>query len=217
MPLSLQCPKCRLIYPLGNSFCAKCGNVLTRPRPDAWWKQGKFLIPAVIGIVIVISFARNSIESEQRVTTVPPIQQIHPVISIPNLANKSPQEIEAILGRSVGLTKITNEPDRMPGEYRDYKIEGVEPQLTFTGLMVRFYRGRAVHFSLDLPVAFDTAQDALLAAGINVGGTSPKETALLARRWSGRYGGVDFKDVAAIQMGFDGKGKYNVVQAEVNP
>ena len=102
----------------------------------------------------------------------------------------------------------------MPGEFRDFGIKGKVGTVTSDGLMIRFYRGRAVHFTLDLPKALDEPEAALLLAGIDVAGTPPKVRAQLAHRWVGTFNGIDFKDVAALKMDSSGT-KYSTVQATV--
>ena len=138
---------------------------------------------------------------------------IKPVVNIPQLIGKSPTELDKVLGKPAAVTKITNDPEMMPGEYRDYKIENTTGNVTQEGLMVRFHKGQAVHFTFDLPRLTDTPEEALLMAGINVKGTAAKIKAPLADRWTGNFNGVDFKDVAALKMDSGGK-KYSTVQAE---
>lgn len=138
---------------------------------------------------------------------------IKPVVDIPQLINKSPTELDKVLGKPAAITKLTNDPDMMPGEYRDYRVKNTTPVVTQHGLMIRVYKARAVHFTLDLPQPVDTPQDALLMAGIYVSGTAPKTKAPLAHRWSGRFNNIDFKDVAALKMDSAGM-KYTTVQAD---
>jgi hypothetical protein len=137
----------------------------------------------------------------------------NPVVDIPRLMGKSPAELDKVLGKPAAVTRITDDPDLMPGEYRDYKVENSTGNVTQEGLMVRFYKGQAVHFTFDLPVPTDTPEEALAVAGIDVKGAAPKIKAPLAERWAGNFNGVEFKDVAALKMESGGK-RYSSVQAE---
>jgi hypothetical protein len=139
---------------------------------------------------------------------------IKPVVDIPQLVSKSSAELDKVLGRPIRITKITNDPEMMPGEYRDYKIDNSIGALTEDGLWVRFHRGKADHFTVDLPHLTDTPEEALLMVGIDVKGAAAKIKAPLADRWTGNFNGIDFKDVAALKMDAGGK-KYSSVQAEV--
>lgn len=137
---------------------------------------------------------------------------IKPIIDIPQLIGKSPTQLEKVLGKPATITK-TNDPDMVPGEYRDYKIDNALNKLTQEGLMVRFYKGQAVHFSLDLPRLADTPEEALLMAGIDVKGALANIKAPRAVRWTGNFNGIQFKDVAALKLDTDSS-KYSTVQAE---
>jgi hypothetical protein len=134
------------------------------------------------------------------------------VIDIPRIIGLSVDEVEKAAGKPKSKTKITSTPEEMPGEFRDYEVKGTQLALTVHGLMVRYYRGRAVHMTLDLPESAATAEEALRMAGIDVGGAEPRVRASRAVRWSGTFGGVDFKDVAALKMGRDGS-RFSSVQA----
>jgi hypothetical protein len=168
------------------------------------------------GLVSGCTNNKNRLNSQQPANSNTPVSSraaTKPVVDIPRLIGKSPAELEKVLGKSVGLTKITDDPELMPGEYRDYKIANSPGQLTPEGLMVRFHKGKAVHFTLDLPGPTDTPEEALLLAGIDVKGTEAGIKAPRADRWSGYFNGLYFKDIAALRM-FSGGNKYGCVQAE---
>ena len=117
-----------------------------------------------------------------------------------------------MLGEPKHVTKITNDPEQMPGEYRDYKIKDANLHLTTEGLMVRFHKGRAIHFSLDLPTSTNTPEAALLLAGVDLENTAPDVRAPLADRWKDKtFNGVRFKDIAAMKMDDDGR-RYTTIQ-----
>jgi len=136
------------------------------------------------------------------------------VLDIPRLMGKSAREFEKLVGSPVRVTPITNDPDMMPGEYRDYKIANTLGTITEDGLWVRFYKGVAHHITFDLPRVTDTPQEALLMAGIDVGGATARIKAPAADRWTGNFNGINFKDVAALKLESDMR-KYSTVQAEL--
>lgn len=144
----------------------------------------------------------------------PTQEEAKAIINIPALAGKSAKAVDAILGKPGEVTP-TNDPGYTPGEFRDYTVPGVTPHLTSHGLMIRFYRDRAVHFTFELSRPADTPEEALLMAGIDVRGVNPHTTAALANLWSGTFNGVSFKSLSAQRLDATYK-KYTTVQAEVS-
>ena len=174
-------------------------------------------IPFSVWLVVVVGCDNNTNRPNAQQTPNPNRQvagepTIKPIVDIPQLIGKSQSDLDKALGKPSAITRITDDPDMMPGEFRDYRIENTTGKVTQYGLMVRFHKGKAVHFTFDLPRLTDTPEQALLIAGINVEGT-PKIKAPLADRWTGNFNGIDFKDVAALKMDSDGK-RYSTVQAE---
>lgn len=138
--------------------------------------------------------------------------EVKPVLDIPSLAGKSPAELEKVLGKSKVKTPITNYPEQMPGEFRDYRIKSSQINLTLYGLMVRYYQGRAVSFTLDLPNPTASPEEALAVAGIGTKGISPTIKAPMATRWKDvSFNGVAFEDVAVLIH----DGKFATVQAKL--
>lgn len=126
--------------------------------------------------------------------------------SLPNiirLIGHAPAEVERAVGEPMVQTQITNDPSQMPGEFRDYEVHNSRLGLTVYGMMVRYHHGRAVVITVDLPDQFGSAEEALLALGVDVQGTSPRVVAPMATRWTGVFNGVEFKDVAALKMDQD--------------
>jgi hypothetical protein len=138
-----------------------------------------------------------------------------PVVDIPKLIGKTPAELDSALGRPAEVTKITNNREMMPGEYRDYEVPGSARAATSHGLMVRFYKGRAVLITYDLPAPTSSPEDALRLAGIEPGSAKPSVVAPMAQRWSGTFNGVNFGDAAALMAGLNSR-QYTTVQAELN-
>ncbi len=131
-------------------------------------------------------------------------------VNIPSVVGLSAKEMDKKLGKPTYITKITRYPEQMPGKFRTYKIQGKDD-----ALMIRFYRDRAIKFTFSLPSSFDTPEQALLSAGIDVRGTPPDITASHARRWKEKvFNGVAFVDVAAVKD-FQDASKYGMVSAEI--
>lgn len=182
---------------------------------NRWFFTLIFVFLTWLVLILGCANQRNSSDPPQNSTPSQNSQTAaKPIVDIPHLINKSPADFDKILGKPAAVTKLTNDPEMMPGEYRDYRIENATPVVTQYGLMVRFYMGHAVHFTLDLPRLVDTPEEALLMTGIDVKGTTAKTKAPLADRWSGTFNGIAFKDVAALKMDSAGK-KYSTVQADV--
>jgi len=174
----------------------------------------RFQIPLLVLLLLMSACdgtrSRRADSSPTNVT--PPTPKA--VLDIPGLIGKSPRELEKVVGSPVRVTPITNDPDMMPGEYRDYKIANTLGTMTVDGLWVRFYKGVAHHITFDLPKVTDTPQEALLMAGIDVGAATARIKAPAADRWTGNFNGINFKDVAALKLDSDMR-KYSTVQAEL--
>ena len=129
---------------------------------------------------------------------------------VPQLAGKSAEELDKILGKPEKITPATVQKE-MPGEYRLYKLEG-NPK----GLSVRFYRGRAVRFNLILEKPFASAKAALLETfDIDVKNIPPtiEKSEPLSQKWQGEFGGVRFATVYAKKDKPDGQ--FVMVHAEI--
>lgn len=167
-------------------------------------------------MIVVLTSACNRSSIPQTGTNQKPVAEPSAtvVLNIPQLIGKPPGEFEKVVGAPVRVETITNDPDMMPGEYRDYKIADSLGSMTEDGLWVRFYKGVAHHITLDLPILVDTPEEALSMAGIDVRGKAARVKAPIADRWTGNFNGIYFKDVAAFKLNSDMK-KYSTVQAEL--
>ena len=190
---------------------------MTTPEERAaqWgWHGGAYKKPGslgwlIAGLVLFGSCALCSVLTSQRKYIWP----TRVVVNIPQLAGKSAKEVDTFLGKPTEITP-TDDAGTTPGEFRDYKIPGVSPKTTSDGLMVRFYRGNAVHFTLELPEGMASPEDALAMAGIDVQNASHDTLSPLAITWAGTFNGVWFKRVTALRLEADSL-KYTVIQAEV--
>lgn len=78
---------------------------------------------------------------------------------------------------------------------RDYNLATVaKPVSTSQGIMVRFYKGKGVMILVDIPARTDTAEEALLQAGLDVKGSQPNVDTPYAVQWVDQtIGGIKFK------------------------
>jgi hypothetical protein len=131
------------------------------------------------------------------------------------LIRQSPQVFEKSFGKATEISE-TDDPGTVPGEIRDYKIPGAGSYSTTDGMMVRFFRGKAIMIMVDLPTPTGNAATALSQAGIDSKGIAPTVEAVLAHRWRNQtLNGIKFKDVAAHKLDSDGR-NFTTVQAEVD-
>jgi len=124
---------------------------------------------------------------------------------ITEIAGKTPQDVQRLLGRPTVVTPITNDAKDMPGEYRDYKHG------RFT-VVVQFFRGRAIAASMDIddPPA-RTPAEALSFLGLSPSDLTqtfetPKDSPITFRviRWRGTVDEVQVEDVSATKSGNGG-------------
>ncbi|MEZ5346155.1 MAG: hypothetical protein R2681_11450 [Pyrinomonadaceae bacterium] len=131
-------------------------------------------------------------------------------VDVPLLANKGVSEFDEIFGEAVKVTKITDRPDLMPGEYREYRVAG-HPK----GLSVRFYKDSAKRFNLLLGKPESSSEEALLDI-FKIDVKKLKRTAgdPLSETWKGRLGKLNF-ETAYAKRGKSG-GDFVMLHAEVS-
>lgn len=133
-----------------------------------------------------------------------------PVFQLLLLAGASPSAVDSVLGKPTEVTRIRRIPEQMPGEFRDYELSDAPGPIT-----VRFFRGRAVFFTVFLPEPEESSRRALQRVGIEVGEAPPDTRALLADWWrDGIVSGTSYVRVGALKnMGGEGEG-FDMIQAE---
>lgn len=115
------------------------------------------------------------------------------IVDVPKLADKSPKEFDDTFGEPVKITKIKDNPRLMPGEYREYKVEGHPKNLS-----VRFYKDQAKRFNLLLGTPEKSSQDALSNIfKIDVGGMRKVKSEALSETWKGSADGIRYKTAYA--------------------
>jgi hypothetical protein len=235
-----QCPQCRTANADTANFCANCGYSATaqnQPPSVVPIKKNKLLLPlgiigGVIGLCALCGVVGNLVDknkaSQTSVATTNPTNTTGtsnpttstniatPVVDIPKLIHQPPEVFEKSFGKATEIVQITkNDYGTAPGEFRDYKVPGAGKYSTKNGMMVRFYKGKAVLIMVDLPTPASSAETALSQVNIDVKGISPTFESVLAHRWQNQnLNGITFKDVAAFKIGADGK-NFTTMQAEV--
>jgi hypothetical protein len=137
------------------------------------------------------------------------------VIDIPQFLRKPHETFEKAFGKPLTID-VEDDPDRMPGEHREYRPEGAQPHiLTLAGLSVRFFKDKSVDIFVDLPNSTTDAETALLRVGVKTGGEAPNIRALAADRWRDRVlDGAAYKEVAVIKNDYT---NITTVQVEIDP
>lgn len=118
-----------------------------------------------------------------------------PLVDIPSLIHKSPDQIAAVLGQPTKVVKITDDFRLMPGSDNYYK-----PKAAGEDVIVRFHRKSAIFIEIDLPKPVNDPLVALQLAGLKPV-SKPYITAPTAQRWRDDIGGVVWKDVSATSGG----------------
>ncbi len=130
-------------------------------------------------------------------------------VDVPELVNKSASYFDDQFGKPVKITLIENVPALMPGEYREYQIEG-HPK----GLSVRFHRDKAKRFNLLLGKPGESAEKSLAKIfRIDVKEMNRVKTDPLSESWTGRSGVVSFKTAYAKRD--KPGGKFVMLHAEI--
>lgn len=131
-------------------------------------------------------------------------------IDVPQFANKTSAEFDAVFGKAVQITPIKDDPKMMPGEYRLYNVK-THPK----GLSVRFYKDKAKRFNLLLGKPLNSSKAALSEFfRIDVGTNAPdKKSEPLSEKWKGTFNGINLVTVYAKRE--TANGDFTMVHAEV--
>ena len=130
-------------------------------------------------------------------------------INIPSLAGKSTDEIEAAVGKALRTVPITEPPQEVPGEYRNYDLAGMKDALS-----IRFYKGKAVALTLNVPARKElkTAEELGKLAGFDLAGKNPAKATEFVTQWNGQFGPARF---AEVSIGKSQKTDYNLIRARI--
>jgi len=153
----------------------------------------------------------------EKTTVTPPKEEIKRVeekpsvteVDVPKLANKSAEHFDEIFGDPVKISPVRNNPKLIPGEYREYKVEGHRK-----GLSVRFHRDKAKRFNLLLGKPEKTSTNALATIfKIDVKKLSRVQSDPLSETWKGKFGTVTFETAYAKRS--KSSGEFIMLHAEV--
>lgn len=154
--------------------------------------------------MLLVPLVVNACDSGEPSAPPPP-----PLFQLLPLAGAPPSTVDSALGQPTEITRIRRIPAQMPGEFRDYTLPGAPGPTT-----VRFFRGRAVFFTVFLPQSVESPQQALQRVGIEVGEVEPDTHAPLADWWrDGMLDGKSYVKVGALR-GMGGDEEFDMVQAE---
>lgn len=134
---------------------------------------------------------------------------IKPLFNVTELANKSATVIDSALGKPTSVTPITSYPEQMPGEYREYTLSDGST------MQVKFYKDKAVTFTVWLKNPTATSRQALRYFGISMEDVMPLpiiRKGPAGRTWSGTVKGVAFKEISS-QASATGSNKWDIIQA----
>lgn len=221
----IQCLKCGTANEPGSGFCSKCGEVLAGGQQvSPGNKKNLKIVFIIIGAVILLcvgcgivgllnernyrgptNVSNRTVVSSQTPTPEP----AKPVVNMPAIANKTPEEVEKIVGKHIRIVPITSYPDQMPGEYRNYDLPEMKDSLT-----VRFYKGKAVFITFNVPddKQPDTAEELAKMSGFDVSGKSADHPIPATSIWSGKFGDAEFVKVTTTK---GNTSTYFVLNAEV--
>ena len=115
-----------------------------------------------------------------------------PLIDIPKLVNKNPDQVAAVLGSAVKVIKIKDDFSLMPGDDRTYK-----PAVTGKEALVRFHRKKAVYFDITFAKPIKDPRTALHLLGLNPTSTPYLDVAT-ATRWRDEVSGFTWKDISVV-------------------
>ena len=121
-------------------------------------------------------------------------------VDVIRYANKSTFILDEAFGMPLKITPIKDNPQLMPGEFREYAIAGHPKNLS-----VRFYKNKAKRFNLLLGKPEKSSKKALMDIfKINVGEMRQVKSNSLSETWAGEINGVNFKTAYAKRNNADG-------------
>lgn len=167
-------------------------EISSQKRVKPWmWVVGTLVGLAVLGAIIG-----------------DPTEQCAVIIDFPRLMRQTPEQAEAVLGPPRAVYPLTYPAEWLPGEYREYIVNGCEGPV-----LVRYHSGVLVWILACFQESSDSPEELLNRAGVDVRGTRPRVTALAASRWTGTFNGVYFPDVAAVKGGLSADAPWDTAHA----
>lgn len=164
-----------------------------------------FIVGSILFVLVIgcnnksaTAKADNGGADAKPAATAEPAAKMKPIVDIPQLANKSPEEVEKLIGKAVEVDQIKSHSEYYPGEFRNYEIAGLKDSV-----QVRFYKGKAIAFVLTLPSdkQTKTAEDLAKLGGFDV--SSGRQAGVYAVAFDGTFNGVVFQEVKALKSKVD--------------
>jgi hypothetical protein len=199
--------------PFGYNRRQRCSGVVTMKRNVP---QALFALLALSALIGCGGQPSSETERESTSSSEKSIKDQKPssadvALSIPSLALKSPKQIDSKLGIPSSIVPITNNSAYMPGEYREYKTFSKD----FPAI-IRFHKGKAVQFTLQLDKAVENPYVLLGSFGFHELPENPDKEAPAGLRWySPRINSFRFTEVAVENSAIDGSTGWVVVSAKV--
>jgi hypothetical protein len=196
-----------LIIGTAAALCLGCGNSNTSQPVPAGDKPGNASPNTNTSTINTNRGPETPANNAGDIRTLPEVSGTW--INIPGLANKTPQEIEGTLGKSTDVEPVTEPPQEVPGEYRIYGLPDMKGALS-----VRFYKGKAVAFTMEVPKGKElkTAEELGKVAGFDLAGKKPAKSTDFMSQWNGQFGPAKF---AEVTIGKSAKTDYNFVRARI--
>jgi len=200
----VRCTKCRQVLDLPARYCSHCANPIfgVRRKSKALGIAAVVLLPLVAFALTVFLFWLTRPSAKNT----PTITKRKAIIDTIKLAGKPVSTVEQMLGKPSAVAVINDYPKDMPGQYRDYRINGLKGiGETEAGLSIQYYKGKVDGMLIEFETPVETAEEALMLVGIDVGDKKPSRITAFATVWDGlTVSGVQFRDFGA-QPGMDQK------------
>lgn len=212
----MQCFQCGTTIMQGSQFCNNCGKSIGQSQKN---KTNLYIILGILGGIFLMCFSCGLIgviqeqinpQKSNAEKPSPVIEKttnsntskspkVEPVFNIVNLANKSVEEIEAIIGKPKNIEKKENTfnvEGYIEGEERKYELANPKKST----LEIFYYKGKAVELNLEGLTYWDTTNTAEELAErygfTGIGNISPDKSMVSPVKWEGSFGGVKFKEIA---------------------
>lgn len=165
----------------------------------------KKLLPVLIILFVVLGCKDEAVKENKPVAAASPtpqatLTQIKQIVNLIELVGKSPADVDQKLGKAKSAKKITDESSTLFDEEREYQL----PSAADYGLIVRFFKGKAVQFITTVPNSMSNQDAAKFAQsfGFDVSGLKAENYPMITN-WQGSINGVEFEKIAAMKISGD--------------
>ena len=188
--------------------CPHCGHRITTLTRMTGLSPHQFRTAASVSVMLLFLVACPFLWFRFRES----YERVRPIVAAPQIAGLTSEEVAVILGEPREVLPIDNNPEQMPGEFREYTIQ---PNAAIT---IRYYRGKAAHLSLDLTddAIAGSASEAFGLVGLNkdeltvMSGTPSDPEVSGYVTYSGTSNSVRLRKVGVTRLAADQWSKVNV-------